>query len=1060
MRSSWFPANAILALLALLLLLAPLPAARAADPAADLDRAVKLFDEGNYVESQQVLVGIDRSKLNASQQGRRDDYLNRVQVAISMQEKAVRDLEDADVALKEGEKDRATRLLESVIANEYAGDTLRKAAKAKLRDAAPPPPPPPAAAPPAPAAPAQPAAAPKEGTKETVKESISVQPLPTGGETAPPANAAAYEEAKALTQQGDRLRAESRFAEAAQLYEQALLIAPGFPEAVAGLETLRQHEQVATGEVGMSLIDRKRREDEISWQRAEADYRDAESHIREHVQSDRYDEANQLLVRARQVVESSRQFAEPVARYEQLRAELDALNAEVAAAERAYHEHRVAEVRDEIEQQRSDRLRKVEAERRRQVDALVAQAHEHRKDGDLDAAVTALRQVTIIDPSYQPARFMLDDYEDERLYRKERAIRTDLYREQRAVLLDTEESKIPWHEQINYPKDWLEVISRPERSKSGRSKRDALLLGALDKPIPVNFRAAPFDQVIERLAKAHDLPIIVNWGDIERAGAKREALVDLALPAEISLKRVLTEAMQQAGNGNVELGYEVADGVITISTQRFLDQKVFPAVYDITDLLMEVPNFTDAPMTDLRYAETKRPSMLAPAAAQRSEKPWRVGDDDDDESESDPEEDGRIREVIDLIQDTIAPGSWTERGGSVGTIREFNGQLVITQNSAVQRQVADLLGKLREQRAVQVAVEARFLTVSSHYLEELGIDLDIVLNNGNAGFDYVPTASGPLTDPVSGSPLLMPRNFSRLGFTPASPAAGTPLNADANANAQPFGQPGFVPGRRGGSGQNMTPVPFSNSVTSFTNPANLGSDVPGSFAGQNIGPALSIFGSFLDNIQVDFLIRATQADSRTTVLTAPRLVLFNGQRSWVAVTIQQNFVSQLTPVVATGAVAQAPQTGTIDAGAVLDVQATVSPDKRYVCMTVRPGVTRLLDLQTIPFSGGAGGGGFGAGAANQAFIQIPTLSSQRLQTTVCVPDGGTLLIGGQKLASETEVEAGVPVLSKIPVLKRLYNSRAMVKDEQTLLILIKPKIFVQTEQEELAFPSFARGDRG
>ena len=125
-------------------------------------------------------------------------------------------------------------------------------------------------------------------------------------------------------------------------------------------------------------------------------------------------------------------------------------------------------------------------------------------------------------------------------------------------------------------------------------------------------------------------------------------------------------------------------------------------------------------------------------------------------------------------------------------------------------------------------------------------------------------------------------------------------------------------------------------------------------------------------------------------------------------------------------------------------------------MTVRPGVTRLLDLQTIPFSGGGAGGGFGGGAANQAFLQLPTLSTQRVQTTVSVPDGGTLLIGGQKLASEAEVEAGVPILSKIPILKRLYSSRSMVKDEQTLLVLIKPKILIQSEQEELAFPSFTQ----
>ena len=109
----------------------------------------------------------------------------------------------------------------------------------------------------------------------------------------------------------------------------------------------------------------------------------------------------------------------------------------------------------------------------------------------------------------------------------------------------------------------------------------------------------------------------------------------------------------------------------------------------------------------------------------------------------------------------------------------------------------------------------------------------------------------------------------------------------------------------------------------------------------------------------------------------------------------------------------------------------------------------MLALQNFQFSGGTG--------AFPAFVQLPTLSSQRLQTVVSVPDGGTLLVGGQKLASEAEVEAGVPILSKIPILKRAYSSRSKVKDEQTLLIMIKPKILIQSEQEELAFPSFRSG---
>ncbi len=1023
----------------LLMLVPPLvaPAAAYADEAADLQRAVQLFNDGDYHSAQAVLLGIDRSKLKPDQQSLRDDYLNRAQVALQMSDKALRDLEDAETAMKEGEADRARGLLEAVLANEYAKDALRKSAAAQLRDLdagkigadAPPAARPPNAAPPD-QPPPSPAAQPPVAS-----------PKVNGQRT------------RALVEEGDRLVGAARYEEARKRYDEALVITPGHPEALAGLKRVEEHQRNVTGERTETLLDRIRREDQINWQRTVAEYRDLERIIRDHVSNERMDEAVQLLPRGRQIVEAGKQFADPISKYESLYAEMEALEEYVRNQERSFHERKVSEVRREIEGQRKKQLQEIEERRQQQVEALMAQAQQHRKDGDLDAAISTLKQVVVIDPKNKPARWMMDALDDLRHYEVANRTRQDFYDQTRRTLHQVEESKIPWYELLRYPDNWAEVIARPERNLGGRSKRDGQLLGALNQQVPADFLGVPFDQVLERLADVHRLNIIVNWNDLLRAGVQRNAPIELSLPQEISLKRVLTEVLEQAGGGGTEVGFEVHEGSVKIATRDTLDRMTYTSVYDINDLLMEIPMFNDSPMTDLTEANQRG----VPRAVQRSEQPWRVGDDDDDEAEDEPEQSSRARKIIDLIQETIAPESWRDRGGTIGTIKEINGQLVITQNSASQRQVANLLGKLREQRAIQIAVEARFITVTSNYLEELGIDLDIVLNSGNAGLDFVPNpaGSGVFTDPVLGNALLLPRTFSRLGFTPAVPALGVPLAPSPATLTQPYGQTQLIPQRTGGTGSESTPVPIVNRVTNFTDPSGLGSDVPGSFLGQQIGPAFGMFGSFLDNIQVDFVIRATQADSRSTVLTAPRLVLFNGQRSWVAVTIQQNFVSQLIPVVATGAVAQAPQVGTIDSGAVLDVQATVTADKRYVTMTLRPGVTRLLDLQTIPFSGGGAGGGIGGGgAANQAFIQLPQLSSQRVQTTVMVPDGGTLLIGGQKLATETEVEAGVPILSKIPILKRLYSSRTMGKDEQTLLILIKPQILIQTEQEELAFPSF------
>jgi type II secretory pathway component GspD/PulD (secretin)/tetratricopeptide (TPR) repeat protein len=1034
----------------------PAPAWAGAEEDA-LAKAIELFEAGDYFAAQEILTGIDRSKLGKKDQQRRDEYINRVHVAVTMSEKAMRDLEDAETALAEAdaatdpesaalERANAERLLKAVLDNEYAHEAVRAAAQAHLRDLGP-------IAVTPPEAPEELEAPEVEGQEvepqEVEREEVAPTPPPPSAVPVPQPEVDTAR-ARALTAEADEMVRAARYDEAERLYNEALQAVPGYPDAVEGLDRLAAHREGVFGARGESLIDRMKREDAINWQRAVVEYRTLERQIRDHIAKGRFEEARQVMQRARQVVEAGRQFADPPTKYESLKSEAEALADFLREEERRYNAEKVAEARREIEVLRKQRLEEVEENRRLQVESLMEQALQHRKDGDLESGIRVLRQVVAIDPKNRPARWLMDEWEATQQLRKQRDVLEERRKQTVDVLTDVEEAKIPWHETLNYPKDWLEIISRPERRKPGYTPRDAVLFGALDKPMVPDFDRVPFGEVMERLADAHHLNILVNWNDLKRAGVERDIPIELSLPNEITLKKVITETLTQAGGGEVQLGYDIADGVITVATQKLIDQNSYPVVYDINDLLMEIPNFTDAPQTDLSKFNSWNQSTAY------ADRPWAFGDDDDDEPEHDPDRERRVQQIIDLIQTTVAPESWRDLGGTVGTIKEINGQLVVTENSAAHREISNLLGKLREQRAIQIGVEARFLTISAHYLEEMGMDLNVVLNSGNAGYDFTPTGVGddPIgVDPVLGSRLLLPRQFSRLGFTPAAPTLGVtnelPNAGPFEAASQPYLNPVYVPGRIGGGGSQSTPIPILSDVTSFTNPSQFAHDISGTYAGQTIGPALTIFGSFLDNIQVDFLVRATQADQRNSVLTAPRLVLFNGQRSWVAVTLQTNFVSQLIPQVNVAAAAQAPQTGTINAGAVLDVQATVTADKRYVTMTLRPGVTRLNQLSTFQTSGG--------GTAGDAFIQLPELSSQLIKTTVSVPDGGTLLIGGQKLAAETEVDAGVPILSKIPLLKRAYSSRSLIKDEQTLLILIKPTVFIPSEQEELAFPTFSQG---
>ncbi|MCR9119742.1 MAG: type II and III secretion system protein, partial [bacterium] len=70
-------------------------------------------------------------------------------------------------------------------------------------------------------------------------------------------------------------------------------------------------------------------------------------------------------------------------------------------------------------------------------------------------------------------------------------------------------------------------------------------------------------------------------------------------------------------------------------------------------------------------------------------------------------------------------------------------------------------------------------------------------------------------------------------------------------------------------------------------------------------------------------------------------------------------------------------------------------------------------------------------------------------TTVSVPDGGTVLLGGVKRLSEGRNEFGVPLLSKIPYVNRLFKNVAIDRNTQSLMLMVTPRIIIQ-EEEELA----------
>ncbi len=242
--------------------------------------------------------------------------------------------------------------------------------------------------------------------------------------------------------------------------------------------------------------------------------------------------------------------------------------------------------------------------------------------------------------------------------------------------------------------------------------------------------------------------------------------------------------------------------------------------------------------------------------------------------------------------------------------------------------------------------------------------------------------------------------------------------------------------------------------------------LPGSLASPT-NPALGMtftYGGDLDDLQVAFLIKATQIHQNSKQLTAPKAMVLSGESATLEVFTNKTLLTDATlnsDTVTTNGVDRTLYyfENTYDqysSGVRLSITPTISSDRKYVLLRIS---TYLMDLDTSStqeISLGYQVDGPAAGTEIKRLITLPSQQVSSIQTRVSVPDRGTVLLGGQTLTASREKEAGVPVLSKIPLLGRLFSNSSEVRDKRILLILVKPTIVLKEEAEADAIAAMAK----
>lgn len=339
--------------------------------------------------------------------------------------------------------------------------------------------------------------------------------------------------------------------------------------------------------------------------------------------------------------------------------------------------------------------------------------------------------------------------------------------------------------------------------------------------------------------------------------------------------------------------------------------------------------------------------------------------------------------LIDLINRVL-----DQHEQDVGDIEPGAGILVVRKPISAHKKIQKLLRALRRTVGIMVTVECRFVEIRDNFLDEIGVR-----------WTGLPRE---IIDVVPGTNVELGYHY---------------ITAHGNTEV------------RGAL------------LTRFSLPTGVGFPF-----GIISSGGLAVQMSYTDVFQIQAILEAVEKRYEALELYAPRITVFNAQRSYVMAMYQEAYLKDID-INTTGMPVLQPVIGILNHGAILDVRPIVSYDRKYVLVELRPtsardftGVMDRAGRQVILQQG-----------LTNVTIELPSLVLSRLRTTVFCPDGGYVLIGGMKNFIEQNWETGIPIINDIPIVKNVLRRKYVVKVRRRQVILVRCDIIILREQEKQLF---------
>ncbi|QIF05683.1 Amuc_1098 family type IV pilus outer membrane protein [Roseimicrobium sp. ORNL1] len=362
--------------------------------------------------------------------------------------------------------------------------------------------------------------------------------------------------------------------------------------------------------------------------------------------------------------------------------------------------------------------------------------------------------------------------------------------------------------------------------------------------------------------------------------------------------------------------------------------------------------------------------------------------------------------------------------GSSAAFISATSQLIVRNTQPSLDLVEQYVEELTRKVPQQVYITAKFVEVSQKNTDELGFDWTMGAFNigGQRVFGSGGTTGNSANGSVSGTDFPFSLDGSVVGSNP------------------------ITSGNRSGSTAIST-----DSIDGLLNAQNLASSLaPGVFA---------VSGVYTDP-QFQMVIRALSQKKGVDLMSAPSVTTRSGQRATVEVIREFIYPTEFDPpqipqsvgattgsTVGTSSSSTFPVTPTTPTafemrpvGVRMEVDPVIGPDGYTIDLNLAPEVTEFEGFinygSPINTSSTDALGNPTTVTLTENRIEQPIFSTRKVTTAVTVWDGQTVAMGGLIREDVQQVDDKVPILGDIPILGRLFQSKAEDHYKRNLMVFV------------------------